>query len=171
MEAEGHAVLSTEGDAALRDADEVLARTKADEVAADEARERYRTCAMATLEPDERIAPLLLPDERVVAVRRAALLERRQPEPGARTTTGLAGTLYVTSRRLVLVGRASLSFALGSIQEVILSGDRLLVVLRDGQGLTLDVAQPRLLRVELSAARSAAPPAGPSSTADQPLAR
>ena len=140
---------------AVRDAGETLARALADEAAADLARARYRTQAMAALPPDEQIGRLLVPGERVVAVRRSALLERRQPQPGARETGGLGGTLYVTSQRLVLVGRASLSFGLGAIQDVMLSGDRLLVVLRDGQGLTVHVQQPRLLRVELAAARAA----------------
>jgi hypothetical protein len=140
---------------AVRDAGEILARALADEAAADLARARYRTQPIATLAPDERIGPLLVPDERVVAIRRSALLERRQPMPGARATRGLAGTLYVTSRRIVLLGRASLSFGLGAIQEVMVSGDRLLVVLRDGQGFTLEVQQPRVLRVELAAARAA----------------
>lgn len=139
---------------ALRDAGEILARALADEAAADQARARYRTQPMGALPADEQISPLLVPGEGVVAIRRSALLERREPMPGAGATRGLAGTLYVTSRRLVLVGRASLSFGLGAIQEVMLSGDRLLIVLRDGQGLTLEVQQPRLLRVELAAARA-----------------
>lgn len=139
---------------AVRDAGEILARALADEAAANLARARYRTQPITALPPDEQISPLLVPGERLLAVRRPALLERRQPMPGARGTTGLAGTLYVTSRRLVLIGRASLSFGLCAIQEVILSGDRLLVVLRDGQGLTLEVQQPRLLRVEIAAARA-----------------
>lgn len=140
---------------AVRDAGEILARAQADETAADLARARYRTEPIATLAPDERIRPLLVPDERVVAIRRSARLERRQPTAGVRATRGLAGTLYVTSRRIVLLGRASLSFGLGTIQEVLLSGERLLVVLRDGQGLMLEVQKPRLLRVELAAARAA----------------
>lgn len=163
--------LSAQEGAALRDADDVLARAVADESAADVARERYRRRPMAALDPDERIGPLLLAGECVVAVRRSALLERRQPEPGSRAATGLTGALYVTSQRLVLVGRSPLSFGLGSIQEVLLSGDRLLLVLRDGQGLSLKVQQPRLLRVELAAARAAAQAGGQVPAADQPLAR
>ena len=37
-----------------------------------------------------------------------------------------------------------------------LSGEQLMLLLRDGQGLTLEVPQPRLLRVELAAARATA---------------
>jgi hypothetical protein len=170
MEHEDRATASAEEGAALRDADDILARAVADEAAAGAARERYRTRPMAAVEPDERIGPLLLPGECVVAVRRSALVERRQPAPGIRAPTGLGGALYVTSRRLVLVGRPSLSFGLGSIQEVMLSGDRLLLVLRDGQGLTIEVQEPRLLRVELAAARAGQVGDQPAEP-DQPLVR
>ena len=144
------------GEAALRDAEEILARAAADEAAADAARARYRSEPLPALPPDGRIGPLLLPDERVVAVREHAQLERRQPAPGTRPPAGLAGALYVTSRRLILVGRVTLSYELGAIGEAILAGERLLLLLHDGQGLTLEVAQPRLLRVELTAARAVA---------------
>jgi hypothetical protein len=141
---------------ALRDAAAILARAEADEAAADRARERYRTQAMATLEPDPHIAPLLISGEHVLAVRRSAMLDRRQPVLGSDVPSGLAGDLYVTSRRLVLVGRHTLSFDLADIEEAMLSGERLLFVLRDGQGASLDVDRPRLLRVEIAAARAAA---------------
>jgi hypothetical protein len=88
-------------------------------------------------------------------VRRAALLDRRQPQAGSDAPSGLAGDLYLTSRRLVLVGRLTLSFELDEIEEAMLAGERLLLVLRDGQGASVAVAQPRLLRVEIAAARAA----------------
>ena len=100
--------VGVDGALALRDAAEIVARAAADEAAADQARERYRTRAMPALEPDARIAPLLGPDEHVLAVRRSAMLDRRQPPPGSDAPAGLAGDLYVTSRRLVLVGRLTL---------------------------------------------------------------
>lgn len=37
-----------------------------------------------------------------------------------------------------------------------LSGEQLLLVMRGGQGAALSVAQPRLLRVEIAAARALA---------------
>ena len=144
------------GEPALRDADEILARAEADEAAADEARERYRTTPIASLEPDDRIAPLLSRDEDVVAVRRSAVLERRETQPGAEGSPGLAGDLYVTTRRLVLVGRRTVSIQLEEIAEAIMSGDRLLLVMGDGQGASLGVAHPRLLRVEIAEARMSA---------------
>ena len=140
--------------AALDDAAEILARAQADEADANRAREAYRTRPMAALEPDATIAPLLAPGERVVALRRSAWLDRRQAPPGAAGSAGLAGDLYLTSKRLVLVGRRSVSFELDEIEEAMLSGDQLLLVMRDGQGASLGVAQPRLLRVEIAAARA-----------------
>ena len=145
-----------DGAPALRDAAEILAGAEVDEAAADQARERYRTQPMATLEPDSRIAPLLAPGEQVVAVRRSAVLDRRQPVLGSDAPTGLTGDLYLTSRRLVLVGRYTLSFDLEAIEEAMLSGEQLLLVMRDGEGASLGVAQPRLMRVEIAAARLAA---------------
>jgi hypothetical protein len=138
---------------ALRDAAEIVVRAQADEAAADEARERYRREAMAPLEPDRRIAPLLARGEAVLAVRRSAVLERRQPVAGT-TTAGPAGDLYLTSRRLVLLGRHTITIALGEVEEVMLAGERLLLVLRDGRGASLDVDRPRLLRVQLAVARA-----------------
>jgi hypothetical protein len=145
-----------DGAPALGDAAQTLARAEADEALADEARERYRTQPMAVLEPDARIGPLLAPGEQVLAVRRSAVLDRREALPGADAPTVLAGDLYVTSRRLVLVGSLTLSFALADIEEAMLSGERLLLVMRDGQGASLSAAQPRLLRVEIAAARASA---------------
>ena len=141
---------------ALRDAADILARAAADEAAADAARERYRTGPLPTLAPDARVAPVLRPGERVVAVRRSALFDRRQPVLGSDIPTGLGGDLYLTTRRLILAGRLTLAFELDEIEDVMLSGERLLLVMKGGQGLSLDVGQPRLLRVEVAAARASA---------------
>lgn len=141
---------------AIRDASAILARARADEAAADLARQAYRTQPLPSLEPDDRIAPLLGPGERVVAVRRSAQLDRRQPTPGWNAPPGLAGDLYLTTRRLVLVGRLTMSFDFEDIEEAGLSGERLLLVLRDGRGVSLDVEQPRLLRVQVATARALA---------------
>ena len=145
-----------EGEPAIRDAAEILARVAADEAAADRAREGYRTSPMISIAPDSRIAAVLDPGELLVAVRPSAVLERRGPQPDGRAPTGLAGELYVTSRRLILLGRMPLVIAYEEIKEVGLAGERLLLVLRDGKGVWLEAPQPRLLRVEIAAARAAA---------------
>jgi hypothetical protein len=67
---------------------------------------------------------------------------------------GLAGDLYVTSARLVHVGRTVLEYDLGAIREAVVSAERLLLILCDGVGVAVDVARPRLLRVEIAAARA-----------------
>jgi len=141
---------------AIRDAAAILARAAADEEAADQARDRYRTRPMIVLEPDERIAPLLATGEQVVAVRHGAVFDRRQSVPGSRVPIGVAGDLYVTSRRIVLVGRVILSLGLEEIEEVGLSGERLLLILRTGSSVTVEIGQPSLLRVEIGAARASA---------------
>ena len=150
---------------AIRDASAILARAKADEAAANQAREAYRTHPMPTLEPDARIAPLLGRGERVVAVRRSAQLDRRQPIPGWEAPPGIAGDLYLTPRRLVLVGRMTMELSLNEIEEAGLSGERLLLALRDGQSVSLDVEQPRLLRVDIATARALARADRPSGRA------
>jgi len=153
---------------ALRDADAILARAADDEAAALEARERYRDREMEPLEPDARIAELLIPGEEVLAVRRAALLDRREPPLGAYYPgyRGLAGDLYVTSARLVHVGRTVLELDLDAIREAAVSAERLLLILGGGAGITLEVDRPRLLRVEIAVARvRQATRAGPSRNA------
>jgi hypothetical protein len=159
--------------AALADAGEIVQRAVADEAAADEARARFRRDGPPPLPPDDRIAPLLDPDERLVALRHVAMLDRREPSPGTRLTLGVAGELYVTSRRLVLVGRLTLSFELDTIEDAVVSGERLMLVLHDGHGIALQIAQPRLLWVEIAAARGLARSAqasGPGA-GSQPAAR
>jgi hypothetical protein len=141
---------------AVRDAAAILARAGADEAAAGEARERYRTQRMAALEPDAQIAPKLASGEHVLAVRRRVMLDRHPSRAGQDDPMGVGGDLYLTARRLVLLGRLALSFDLDEIEEAGLSGERLLLVMRNGSSLSLDVAQPRLLRVEIGCARAAA---------------
>lgn len=141
---------------AVRDAAAILARAAADEAAAGEARERYRVQPLLALEPDARIAPLLAPGELLVAVRRSVMLDRHPSRSGPDDPMGVGGDLYLTARRLVLLGRIALSFDLDEIEEAGLSGERLLIVMRNGSSVALDVARPRLLRVEMGCARAAA---------------
>ena len=158
----GHAVTGSasdgaraDGEPAVRDAAEILARIAADDAAADAARERYRMGPLPSVDADPRAAALMAPGERVVAVHQSAVLERREPRAELDAPGGLAGQLYVTTRRLLLLGRIRLSIDLGDIEEAVLSGERLLLVLRDGQGVSVETTRPRLLRVELAAARAA----------------
>jgi len=148
---------ATTSSPALRDAGAILSRTAEDEAAALEARERYRDRGMEPMEPDARIAELLVPGEDVLAVRRSALLDRREPPIGGGRgpgCLGMAGDLYVTSNRIVHLGRTVLEYDYTTICEAVVSAEHLLLILRDGTGVTIDVPQPRLLRVEIAAARA-----------------
>lgn len=141
---------------ALRDAAEIVRRAADDEEAATAARERFRTDVQPRLESNDRLATLLEPDEWLLAVRKAAILDRREPRDGEPARAGLGGQLAVTSRRLILAGRHVVAFDLADIEDIVMSGDRLMVSIRGGAGLVLDVDEPRLLRVEIAAARAAA---------------
>ena len=139
---------------AIRDAAEIVARAAADEAAADRARDDYLTRAMPALVPNDQIAQLLGPDEHVLAVRRSVVLDRRRPPPRASASESLAGDLYVTSRRIVLLGRLTLAIDLDEIEDAVVSGERILLVMGEGRGAALDVARPRQLRVEIATARA-----------------
>jgi len=171
--------------AALRDATDIVARSTADEADAIDARERYRSEGLPAVEPDPEIALKLHAGEGVVEVRPGATLGR-VPLAGSVTTDDpiaagdlamgqtQAGRLYLTTSRLVLLTRPSdspdvleLSVELANIEELALVGERLLVSLVDGTGLTIDAGRPRLLRVQIAAARAASRDDGQPSGADE----
>lgn len=139
---------SAEDGPALRDAGATAARIADDEAQAAAARDRLRSEPMAVLEPDEFIGPLLDDDETVHALRRRAILRA----PGGDDALGYGGTLYLTSRRLVHLGQVVVSVQLADIVETSLAGERLLVALRDAEGISLDLSRPRELRAEIAAA-------------------
>ena len=149
---EGGAAEGVQGDAAVDCAAGYDAAT--DEAAADEARLRYRRRGVEWLDPDERIGPVLEPGERLLAVRRSVAVCRDETLESVATPPVLVD-LYVTSRRLVLAGPDLIFFELAILDEAVVSRGRLLLALRDGNGLDLEVGQPRLLRVQIAAARSA----------------
>ena len=63
------------------------------------------------------------------------------------------GTLYLTSERVVHTGAESTGLALAAIEEMVVALERLVLIrLRNGKDLALEVDQPRLLRVQLAAA-------------------
>lgn len=148
---------------ALRDARAVAERIAGDEQAADAARERYRAEGLPRLEPGG-LATLLEPGEWLHAIHRLAVVEARAMEP-----TGVpshleeprGGVLYLTSRQLIHGGAGGRAWPLAEIREMGVSLERLLLVeLRDGSDLTIEVDQPRLLRVQLAAAIAAQRSAG-----------
>ena len=138
--------------AGVRDARTIAERVANDEAAADVERHRLLLEPLPVLSPDERVASLLESAELLHAVRTLALLERE----GSTNPNG--GTLYLTSRRLIhAVAAGSTSVELRDIDEAVVSLERLLLVrLHGGTHLAVEVDRPRLLRVQLAAARAAA---------------
>jgi hypothetical protein len=139
---------STEEDPAVRDALAAAERADADEREAVAARERLRDEPLPTVEPDESLARLLRQGERVHGLRSSAILRA----PGDDRALGYGGTLYLTSHRLIHIGQVTVNVELGDIVETELAGERLLITLRHGEGISLDVDRPRLLRTEIAAA-------------------
>jgi hypothetical protein len=139
---------STEEGPALRDASASVERAEADEAEATAARERFRIGPIPALEPDERIASRLAQGEELHALRSRAILRA----PGGDTSLGYGGTLYLTSRRLVHLGQVELSVNLTDIVETSVAGERLLLSLSNGEGFSLDIDRPRLLRAEMAEA-------------------
>ena len=101
---------------------------------------------------------LLDPGERLHAVHRMAMLEVGwRGATGANPDLPHGGTLYVTSQRLVHRGTEDGVWSFDEIDEMAVALERLLLVrMRDGSDLAIEVDQPRLLRVQLAAALAAA---------------
>ena len=138
---------STEEGPALRDAAALAERAAADEAAAHDARELYRDGLPPAIEPDEDIVGHLTQGESVHALRTRAILRT----PGADEALGYGGSLYLTSRRLVHRGQVMVAVQLTDIVETSLAGERLLLTLRQGEGMSLEIDRPRLFRAELAA--------------------
>ena len=125
-----------------------------DAASADEARRRLHEQGIVPIEPDDRIGVMLAPGELVLAVRRSASLDRRHHR--REDDPGLPGDLYVTTRRLVHLGSSTVVYSLDEIREADVAAGQLLLVVGDNRGVAIDVGDPRLLRVEIAAARAAA---------------
>jgi len=128
---------------------------ESDEVDATAARARYREEGINPVMPDSRIEHLLAPGESLLAVHPATVADSRASADGSADGTGASGDLYVTSARLVFAGGVLVAYALGDIEQAVIAGEDVLLVMRDGVGLRVAVAEPRLLRVQIAAARAA----------------
>jgi hypothetical protein len=125
--------------------------TRCDEAASDAARRWYRHHRIEPLAVDGPIRSLLGCEERVYVIRQASLVQ-----PGRTAILGgTAGDLYVTSQRLLHVGEQTVGLDLDAIGEVVLAVDGLSVTTTDGGSVVLLVDEPRLLRVQIAAARTA----------------
>jgi len=140
------------GGPGIRDAEEILERARDDERDAVEARTRYRADGLPVLEVDGSVAERLRPGETVIDSRTSAVVSRHLRGDG---TDDFPGRLFVTTRRLMVVGSVQLDVELDQIDELALAGERLLVTLRDGTGMAIDASRPRLMRVQIAAALAA----------------
>lgn len=143
-----HAVASTEEGPALRDAAAAAGRAEADEAEARDARARLRDAPPSEIPADDRIAPHLEDDELVYDIRPSTILR----PPSDDRALGYGGTLYLTSKRLVHMGQVTINVQLADIAETAIAGERLLITLSNGEGISLDLDRPRLLRTEIAAA-------------------
>ena len=136
-------------DAALRDAATIAQRIVADERAADLERIRLVDGQLPNLNLEVDGGIQMGAGEEIHAIRPLAMLEDRNSSKPA------GGTLYLTSERIVHVGERSREINLDAIDETAVALERLLLVdLADGSGLAIEIDQPRLLRVQLAAARA-----------------
>ena len=81
-------------------------------------------------------------------------MERRA---GGRDPTGrLRGDLYLTTNRLVCLGRVPIDLPLAEIREAVVPAGTVRLVVGDGRGVEIRTVDPDVLRVEIAAAREAA---------------
>src|SRR5688572_14848855 len=137
---------STEEGPALHDASAVVNRAAEDE--AEAALARYHDGPLPAIEPDPRIVGHLTPGESVHDLRTRAILKA----PGDESALGYGGSVYLTSRRLVHLGQVMVTVLLTDIVETSLAGERLLLTLPEGEGMTLDIDRPRVFRAQMAAA-------------------
>jgi hypothetical protein len=145
---------ATDDEAALRDAEKIADRIASDEAAADEARHAYQAQGLPALDADGAAGMFLQPGEILHAVHAGALLEDAGWTDHGTHPRG--GTLFLTSERLVHTGAEASELSLAAIDEMGIGLERLVLMrLRDGSDLAIEVDQPRLLRVQLAAAIAA----------------
>jgi hypothetical protein len=129
---------------------------RADAVAEDEAlaaaaRARYLRNGIASIEPDRRTRSALGHQEQLLAVRRPATIHRLAAGSGL----PISGQLVITTERLILIKRQSVTLAyLDELEDVTLVLGRLEVILTKSAGFAINAYQPRLLRVQLAAGRA-----------------
>lgn len=126
-----------------------------DDAAASEARARFRSFGLEPVVADDQIRSLLDANEQVLAVRHSVGVDRRLGSSRASAIDSIRCDLYVTTARLVLIGQEVISFDLEQVEDSALAGESVLLLLHDGVGIVLDADRPRLLRVQIAAARTA----------------
>jgi hypothetical protein len=149
------AALTTAEGPAVRDAESIRARISADEAAADAARDLFAANGVPAIEPDTGFARVARSGEKLHTIRYNAILERAPTDDTAPKLRG--GTLFLTPTRLLHVGKKTTEVLLAEIDEMVVALERLVLIrLRDGSDMAVEVDQPRLLRVQIAAAIAAA---------------
>jgi hypothetical protein len=121
-----------------------------DEALAAAARLHYRSGARSTVTSSDDVRAALRADEQLIAIRATASID-----PGPRGGHAQSGQLAITNERLVLIDQPAVTLAsFDQIEDVTLATDRVLVVLTTGGGFAIQSCHPRLLRVQLAAARA-----------------
>ncbi|MEO6208434.1 MAG: hypothetical protein ABIP77_10845, partial [Candidatus Limnocylindrales bacterium] len=136
---------------AVRDADAILDRVAQDERAARELRGRLRTEPLTTIPPDAHASELLDRGEGLIAVRDAVVVTLH---PAPAEAPPRVVRLYVTTARIILADDTPQTIPLDQIDELSLAAEQILLTLVNGEGICLDAGPPRLLRVQIAAARA-----------------
>ncbi len=121
-----------------------------DEALAEAARVRYRKDGIARIEPDDGMRSTLGSEEHLLALRDTASIVRRP----LGDSLPLSGRLAITNVRLFVDTPSTTLASLEELDDVTLVADRLLVSLTSETGFTIETSHPRLLRVQLAAARA-----------------
>ena len=122
----------------------------ADRAEAAAARSRYRAVGLVPISPDPGVEVALAHGEQLVARQPSVRIDRRQ-----HSEARPCGDLYVTSERVLVLGRGSISIPLDEIDDAAVLGGALVLLLGGGKAVTVETNRPRLLRVQIAAARAA----------------
>jgi len=125
--------------------------SETDRTEAAAARSRYRAVGLVPISPVPGMDEALGPGEWLVARRPSVRIDRRHHGEELRP----CGDLYVTSERVLVLGRGTISIPLDDIEDAALLGGALVLVLCGGNAVTVETDRPRLLRVQIAAARAA----------------
>ena len=125
-----------------------------DAAAARAARSCYAEHGLRCVEPDAALGPLLLTSERVVAASRGVVVHARFEPGSAEGHRCDPGDLYVTTRRIVLVGQRASCLALDTIRDAVVANDRLVLILDGGRAVAVETPRPQLLRAHIAIARA-----------------
>jgi hypothetical protein len=139
--------------------------SEADRTEAEAARSRYRAVGVIPISPDPGIVGALDDGEWLVARRPSVRIDRRHHGDALPP----CGDLYVTSDRVLLVGQGSLSIPLDDIEDAAPLRGALVLFLRGGAAVTVETDRPRLLRVQIAAARVARAGHDPSTSREGQL--